>query len=50
MKKILDDLKLKFENSNWALDPESALTDTVLEEHPELFEILNSRMESTPAR
>jgi len=29
MKKILNDLKLKFENPNWALDPEFALIDTV---------------------
>lgn len=30
MKKILNDLKLKFENPNWALDPEFALIDTVV--------------------
>jgi len=40
MKKILNDLKLKFENPNWALDPEFALIDTVLEQHPELIEIV----------
>jgi len=40
MKKILNDLKLRFENPNWALDPELALIDTVLEQHPELFEIV----------
>jgi IS5 family transposase len=40
MKKILNDLKLRFENPNWALDPELALIDTVLEQHPELFEII----------
>jgi IS5 family transposase len=40
MKKILNDLKLKFDNPNWALDPELALIDTVLEQHPELFEIV----------
>jgi len=28
MKKILNDLKLKFENPHWALDPEFALIDT----------------------
>ena len=39
MKKILNDLKLKFDNANWALDPELALIDTVLEQHPELYEI-----------
>jgi len=40
MKKILNDLKLKFDNPNWALDPEFALIDTVLEQHPELIEIV----------
>ncbi|OGW40184.1 MAG: hypothetical protein A2Y97_10835 [Nitrospirae bacterium RBG_13_39_12] len=40
MKKILNDLKLKFENPNWALDPEFALIDTVLEQHPELLEMV----------
>jgi IS5 family transposase len=40
MKKILNDLKLKFDNANWALDPELALIDTVLEQHPELYEIV----------
>lgn len=40
MKKILNDLKLKFDVAVWALDPELALIDTVLEQHPELFEIV----------
>lgn len=40
MKRILNDLKLRFENPNWALDPELALLDTVLEQHPELFELV----------
>jgi IS5 family transposase len=40
MKKILNGLKLKFDNANWALDPELALIDTVLEQHPELYEIV----------
>jgi IS5 family transposase len=40
MKKILNDLKLSFENPNWALDPELALIDTVLEQHSELFELV----------
>ncbi len=39
MKKIFNDLKLKFEKANWSLDPEFALIDTVLEQHPELFDI-----------
>lgn len=40
MKKIFNDLKLKFDSPNWALDPELALIDTVLEQHPELYEIV----------
>lgn len=40
MKKVLNDLKLKFEAALWGLAPELALIDTVLEQHPELFEIV----------
>ena len=40
MKKILNDLKLKYEAALWALDPELALIDTILEQHLELFEIV----------
>ena len=40
MKKILNDLTLRFGDPNWALDPELALIDTILERHPELFEIV----------
>lgn len=40
MKKIFNDLRLKFDSPNWALDPELALIDTILEQHPELFEIV----------
>jgi IS5 family transposase len=40
MKKIFNDLRLKFDSPNWALDPELALIDTLLEEHPELFDIV----------
>lgn len=38
MKKILNDLKLKLEEPNWALDSELALIDTILEQHPELYD------------
>jgi IS5 family transposase len=44
MKKILNDLKLKFDNPKWALDPELALIDTVLEQHPELYEIVKENI------
>ena len=40
MKKTYNDLKLKFDDGNWALDPEIALIDTVLEQHGELYEIV----------
>ena len=40
MKKILNDLKLKYEAALWALDPELALIDTILEQNPELFEVV----------
>jgi tRNA A22 N-methylase len=38
--KILNDLRLKLENSNWALDPELALIDTILNENSRLYEII----------
>lgn len=46
MKKILNDLKLKFDNPNWALDPELALIDTVLEQHSELYETVKEDITS----
>jgi len=38
--KILNELKLKLDNPNWALDPELALIDTILNENPRLYEIV----------
>jgi IS5 family transposase len=38
--KILNDLRLKLEKPNWALDPELALIDTILNENPGLYEIV----------
>jgi IS5 family transposase len=38
--KILNDLRLKLEKPNWALDPELALIDTILNENPRLYEII----------
>lgn len=38
--KLFNDLKLKFEQPNWASNPEFALIDTVLEQHPELIKLL----------
>jgi len=38
--KILNELKLKFEKPIWALAPELALIDTILNENPRLYEIV----------
>jgi transposase, IS5 family len=38
--KILNDLRLKLEKPIWALDPELALMDTILNENPRLYEII----------
>jgi IS5 family transposase len=40
--KILNELRLKLDNPNWALDPELALIDTILNENPKLYEIIAS--------
>src|SRR4030043_1774795 len=40
--KILNELRLKLVNQNWALDPELALIDTILNENPQLYEIIAS--------
>ncbi len=38
--KIFNELALKFERSDWALNPEFGLIDTILEHHPSLIELL----------
>ena len=38
--KILNDLRLKLEKPLWALDPELALIDTILNENARLYEII----------
>jgi transposase, IS5 family len=38
--KILNDLRLKLEKPLWALDPELAFIDTILNENPRLYEIV----------
>ena len=38
--KILNDLRLKLEKPLWALDPELAFIDTILNENPRLYEII----------
>lgn len=38
--KLYNDLKLKFENADWSKNPQFGLMDTLLELHPELYDIL----------
>ncbi len=38
--KIFNELKLKFEKPDWSKNPEFGLIDTLLESHPELYDIV----------
>ncbi len=38
---LLNDLKLQFEKGLWALSPELALIDTILNEHSEIIEMVS---------
>ena len=38
--KLLNDLKLQFEKELWALSPELAVMDTILNQHPEICEMV----------
>jgi transposase, IS5 family len=38
--KLLNDLKLQFEKELWALNPELAVMDTILDQHPEIMEMV----------
>jgi len=38
--KLLNDLKLQFEKELWALNPELAVIDTILNTHPEIIEMV----------
>lgn len=38
--KLLNDLKLQFEKELWALSPELAVMDTILNQHPEIYEMV----------
>ena len=42
--KILNDLILQFEDPLWALNPELAVIDTLLESHPELYSIVKDEI------
>jgi len=39
---LFETLRLKFEQPNWALNPEFALMDTILDQHPSLINIISS--------
>ena len=39
--KLFEDFKLKFEQPNWARDPELGLIDTILERHTDLYQLLS---------
>ena len=38
--KTLDDIRIKFESPMWAMSPEFAVIDTILEERPDLIELV----------
>ncbi len=38
--RILQELRLQFENRQWCLDPDLALIDTILEKHLEIYELV----------
>jgi len=40
--KIFNELCLKFERTDWALNPEFGLIDTILEKHPELYKTVSA--------
>jgi len=40
--KLFEPLMLKFENGNWASDPELGLMDTILEQNPRLLKLLEN--------
>ena len=40
--KILNDLKLQFEKELWALSPELAVMDTILNQNPEIYEMVKN--------
>jgi IS5 family transposase len=35
--KLFEEMRLKFEEGNWARNPEFGLIDTILETHPRCF-------------
>ncbi|MDA8156699.1 MAG: hypothetical protein M0Z52_09665 [Actinomycetota bacterium] len=42
--KLLNDLKLQFEKELWALNPELAVMDTILNDHPEIIDIVREEI------
>jgi IS5 family transposase len=39
---LFEELRIKFENSDWSLDPELGLIDTIIENHPEFIHLFKS--------
>ena len=42
--KLLNELKLQFEKELWALNPELAVIDTILDKHPEIIEMVSQEI------
>jgi len=42
--KLFEDFQLKFEQPNWARDPELGLIDTILERHPFLYNLFSANI------
>jgi len=40
--KLLKELELEFESPLWSLNPELAVIDTILENHPSIYEIVSN--------
>ena len=40
--KLFEDFQLKFEQPNWARDPELGLIDTIFDQHPDLYKLLSN--------
>lgn len=44
--KLFNDLKIKFENPDWSVNPEFGLIDSLLEKHPEIIKIASKDFET----
>lgn len=48
--RLFNDVMIKFQRPDWSVNPELGLIDTVLEQHPELFKLLESDITKGIAR